>query len=130
MPLFIWHKKYSVGNEELDSHHKNLFDIFNRLYDNCLEPDSAGCSGTIIDELISYSEYHFLAEEEQMRKTGYAERGRHMQMHRNFSERALRLRKLDDASDQEVAKELIVYLGNWLLHHVMEEDRKIIHRHQ
>lgn len=40
MPLFAWRESYSIGNEELDHHHRTLFSIMNRLYDSSLENDN------------------------------------------------------------------------------------------
>jgi hemerythrin len=125
MPLFTWYNKYSVNNEELDNHHKTLFNIFNKLYDNCLQVENVNCLGPIIDELISYSNYHFTAEEQYMADKGYKDRDTHILMHRDFSLKALQMLQVDNKNDHELTKELIVYLGNWLLHHVLEEDKKI-----
>ena len=33
MPLLDWINQYSIGVEEIDLQHKELFKIFNRLYD-------------------------------------------------------------------------------------------------
>jgi hemerythrin len=124
MALFKWYKKYSVNNNELDEHHKTLFDIFNRLYDNCLLHDKTHCIDPIIEELESYSIYHFSAEEQHMRNRGYKEIGNHILEHRGFTQRTLQLRQVADNDEPEARRELIAFLGNWLLHHVIEEDKK------
>lgn len=121
---FKWYKKYSVNNGELDGHHKILFDIFNRLYDNCLGNESAKCLNPIIEELISYSHYHFTAEEQYMRNIGYKETDRHILEHRGFTQKTLQLQKVADKDKPEVTKELIIYLGKWILNHVITEDKK------
>ena len=125
MALFKWYKSYSVNNEELDNHHKILFDIFNRLNDNCLGHESAKCLIPIIEELVSYSNYHFSAEEKHMRNIGYKEIDKHIIEHRGFTQKTLYLRQVADKNDPEVTKELIVYLGNWILKHIIKEDKKI-----
>lgn len=124
MPLFTWYKSYSVGNEELDKHHKALFDMMNRLYENCLDKDKTNCLAPIVEELLSYSNYHFSAEEQYMRDLGYKDIDKHIMEHRAFTQRTLPLQSIGDKGDIELTKELIVFLGNWLLHHVMEEDKK------
>jgi len=124
MPLFTWYDKYSVNNEELDSHHKTLFDIFSRLYDNCLKAKSTHCVGPIIHDLLSYADYHFKAEEHYMEDAGYKDLLKHSQMHSYFIEKAMEMKKVENKDDLELTKELTVFLGNWLLHHVIEEDRK------
>lgn len=124
MPLFVWKKDYSVGVELLDEHHKNLFRIFNSLYENTMHSKEVEYVLPIIDELQEYTEYHFSAEEKHMREQGFSETDDHILKHRDFVERikSLYFQYRDD--DLEVTIELIVVLGNWLLHHVLEEDRK------
>jgi hemerythrin len=73
MPLVTWYKQYSVNNEELDNHHKNLFAILNKMYDSCLPADSSECAASVIEKLIEYTDYHFKAEEKYMADKGYKE---------------------------------------------------------
>lgn len=122
--LFKWHKTYSVNNEELDNHHKTLFNILNRLYENCMGVDQPNNLKTIVDELVSYSKYHFSAEEKHMRNIGYKDNDKQIIEHREFTQKTLQLRKVVEKNDLEHTKELIVFLGKWILKHVMEEDKK------
>jgi hemerythrin len=124
MKLFTWYKTYSVNNDELDNHHKTLFDILNRLYENCMENRNAHCLEPIVEELVAYSHYHFSAEEQYMKSLEYKDIDKHISEHRAFTDRALHLKQVADTDDYELTKELIVFLGNWLLHHVMGEDKK------
>ena len=124
MPLFKWYKKYSVNNEVLDNHHKALFDIFNRLFDDCSDPKNVGCLGLVIDEMISYADYHFAAEEQYMADRGYKDLDRHRAKHREFSQKAMQMHNAGNKDDAELIKDTIVFLGDWLLHHVLEEDKK------
>ena len=124
MELFKWHKTHSVNNEELDNHHKTLFNILNKLYENCMGTDIPHSLDPIVEELVSYSKYHFYAEEQHMRDIGYKDIEKQIAEHRSFSQRALQLQKVVNKDDIEHTKELIVFLGNWILKHVMEEDKK------
>jgi len=125
MELFKWYKKYSVNNEELDNHHKTLINIINRLYNAILDKDTTNCYDLIVDELISYTDYHFTAEEQYMNKIGYKEIERHISEHKYFTQRILHLKNEINNKDSEVNKELMLFLGNWIVHHVMYEDKKI-----
>jgi len=124
MSLFIWYKTYSVNNEELDNHHKTLLDIINGLYDNCFGKDKPNCLEPIVAELISYSNYHFSAEEQYMRDIGYKDIDKHIFEHRAFTQRTLRLQNVVNKNEFELTKELIVFLGNWICHHIIQEDKK------
>jgi len=124
MTLFKWDDKYSVKNEELDNHHKALFDILNRLYQSCFDENEVIALDPIYEELVSYINYHFSAEEQHMRNIGYVYTDKHIIIHNLFKEKILQLRNNADIDNIEVTKELIVYLGKWLLNHVIAEDKK------
>jgi hemerythrin len=122
--LFKWHNTYSVNNDELDNHHKKLFNILNKLYENCMSTDLTNKLDPIVDELVSYSNDHFSAEVQHMRDIGYKDIDKQILEHRYFTQRALQLKRDVDKNDLELTKELIVFLGSWILKHVMEEDKK------
>ncbi|HLO14202.1 MAG TPA: bacteriohemerythrin [Anaerolineales bacterium] len=124
MALFIWHNKYSVNNEELDKDHKALFDVFNKLHDSCIHKDNSFTLSQIIDVLISYTNHHFATEEQYMRAIGYDNIDKHIAEHKIFKDRISQLQHRNNRDDIVVTKELIVYLGNWLLNHVIVEDKK------
>jgi hemerythrin len=127
MPLVTWYKQYSVNNEELDNHHKNLFAILNKMYDSCLPANSSECAASVIEELIEYTDYHFTAEEKYMADKGYKEIDEHRQQHRYFLDKLLGLRYCEHKDDYDYKKEVMVLLGDWLLKHVTVEDKKYSH---
>jgi len=124
VPLFSWKDDYSVNVPELDEHHKILMDIINRIYDDCLQSYIVDCIGPKIKELIEYSEYHFKAEEDYMRRIEYFESEEHLEQHSMFNFKIRELQQAYSDNEMELTKSLIVFLGKWLLHHVFEEDRK------
>jgi len=123
--LFTWYNRFSINNEEIDKQHKALFDIFNRLYDNCVERDNYFNFTPIILELVEYTNYHFSAEEQYMRDTGYKNIDKHISEHRIFTGTILQLQSDGYIKDYEQAKELLIFLRNWILNHIMVEDKKI-----
>jgi len=123
--IFTWYKRYSVNNDEIDKQHKALFDIFNRLYDSCVESADSIELKSLILELVSYADYHFSAEEQYMRDTGYKNIDKHISEHRIFTETILQLHSDGYIKDYEQAKELLIFLRNWILNHIMVEDKKI-----
>lgn len=122
MEHFTWSNKYSVSNEELDSHHKNLFNVFNKLYDGCL--NNTIIIGPIVEELVSYMNYHFHVEEQFMKDIEYLDITKHISEHRLFSAKISKYHHHDDLSNAVVSKELVLHLWKWLIDHVMTEDKK------
>lgn len=101
-----------------------MIEILNRLYANCMVNNRANCLDPIVEELVSYSDYHFSAEEQYMKSIEYKGIDNHMLEHVAFTQRVPHLQLIANKDDFELKKELIVFLGNWLLHHAMEEDKK------
>jgi len=124
MPLLTWNDAYSVNNEDLDGHHKKLVSILNDLYGECLNVDIENCVGPKLDALLAYADYHFNAEERYMRRIEYFEIDEHIEMHNGFAYKLEEIKRIPHASQLELTKELIVFIGKWLLNHVLEEDRK------
>ncbi|MBL0226511.1 MAG: hemerythrin family protein [Geobacteraceae bacterium] len=124
MPLLGWKTEYSVMDAELDHHHQRLFHLLNAAYENVMNSAELDCIFQIIDELSDYTRYHFSTEEQHMREKCFQEIDDHVAKHREFAHSIEVLRSRTHDNDLDVAKELIVLLGEWLLGHVLKDDRK------
>jgi hemerythrin len=124
MEHFKWNNKYSVNNSELDNHHKYLFDMFNKMYDSCLNKNKDTIVGPILDELVTYIKYHFDAEEQHMKNIGYNDISNHISEHSKFTARINKHHLKKDINNKIVSKEIVLFLWKWLLDHVMTEDLK------
>jgi hemerythrin len=123
-PLLRWIKEYSVNEAELDGHHQKMFEILNRAYTNVMDSLEVDCALPIIEELSILARCHITAEEQYMRNIGYQEIDTHVATHREFTQNIEKLRTNYHGNNLESTKELIIMLGNWLLHHVINEDWK------
>jgi hemerythrin len=123
--IFTWYDKFSVNNEEIDNQHKVLFDIFNRLYESCVENQFYLGVELLVSELEYYAKYHFTSEEKYMRDTGYKNIERHIEEHKLFTDKISMLKSAGHINDYEHSKELVIYLWEWILKHIMVEDKKI-----
>jgi len=121
----IWYNSYSIGNEEIDNHHRTLFRLFNLTHEYCSKKQEAYTCQMCIKDLISYAEYHFSAEEHLMRVAEYKDMEKHIIEHNHFRERVLDLSCKVENSDIYVHEELLIFLGNWLINHVVVEDKKL-----
>lgn len=124
MSLFTWKPEYSVHDAELDIHHQKLFAILNSVYENVMNSREVDHIIPKIDELSAYTSYHFSAEEQHMLEAGFPGLDEHIAQHREFTNSIEALRASYHDNDLEVSRDLIVMLGEWLLNHVIKEDRK------
>jgi len=124
MSLFTWKPEYTVHNANLDSHHQQMFSVLNSVYENVMNSREVECVLPKIEELSSYMNYHFSEEEQFMKERGFPEIDAHIAEHRIFTQTINSLGTRYHDNDLDVAKELIVVLGDWLLQHVLKEDKK------
>ena len=124
MTLLNWEQGYSVYDDLLDSHHEKLFEMLNKTYESVMTSSELDRVLQMVDGLYEYTRYHFAAEEEHMRKIGFAGVAEHAEKHREFTHTIEALHSRYHDNDLEVARELIIILGEWLLTHVLKEDRK------
>ena len=124
MQLFTWSDEYSVKNAEIDNQHKKLFDILNRLFDICVGKNEIDTVEAVMEDLVSYADYHFNFEEQHMRDVGYKDIEKHILEHNFFTNEIMfaKRRQVQDKSNND--NKLVEFLSNWLIQHVTEEDRK------
>jgi hemerythrin len=122
MPLLSWDPGYSVKEEVLDNHHQELFDLLNTVYENVMNSLEVECVLPIIDKLSEYTGYHFSAEEQYMREKKFHGIDEHIAKHKEFTQTVETLKTRYHDNDLDVTRELIIVLGEWLLHHVLRDD--------
>lgn len=123
MPLFVWDNKYSVGNATMDSHHMKLFDILNIIHDATKDGRGEQIIEKELNELASYTRYHFNEEERLMTAANYPNLGAQQAAHKAF------LAKIQEYQD-EVAKgnglfvvsNVAVTVKDWLKQHILTMD--------
>ncbi|MEN8169654.1 MAG: bacteriohemerythrin [Pseudomonadota bacterium] len=123
MALFEWDDKFSVGNNTMDSHHKRLFDILNTIHEAAKEGRGEEIIEGSLNELASYTKYHFDEEDKLMVKSNYPHLEAQRQAHTAF------LNKIQEFQD-EVAKgnglfvvtNVAVTVKDWLKQHILTMD--------
>lgn len=125
MALITWEEKYSVNIRDIDDQHKKLFNLLNILYDAMSVGRGNDVLGRVLSELIDYTVYHFDAEERLFQKHGYPEYIQHKKEHDNMAKQAVELReKFNLGVDGMISAEVLIFLKNWLLNHIMVTDKK------
>lgn len=127
MAFIDWSPALSVGFEEIDSDHRKLIDLVNRLSDAVSNEADMSVSGEIIEELISYTSWHFRHEERLMQNFGDPELLNHKQEHLNLLEQVSEIKQRFDNGDKGVPEEMLPFLKEWLTHHILETDMKTGH---
>ncbi len=121
-----WDPKYSVDIEEIDTHQKKMFELFNQLIDlKEAKKESKECIN-MISEINEYSKFYFSTEERHLRRKGYPDFAIHAKAHRQFTKRSISLRREIAEDIENLSYEVINELRNWLIDHIVTYDAMYI----
>lgn len=126
--LFKWKDTFSVNVSDIDRQHKKLFEIGSRVYDIVSLDDNYDHYDEIMEilnELVDYTVYHFGFEEKLMEKYGYEDYEQHKMQHYFFIKKVEKMVKKDiDERQQEVMRDLIAFIADWISSHILKSDMK------
>lgn len=116
-----WGPEYELGIDLIDRQHRRIVDYINTLDELIDQPRARQGVARVIHDLIDYTGSHFGFEEALLQEAGYNRLGEHHQTHERFTRRIEEIQQRHEAGE-EVARELLSLLENWLIHHILEED--------
>lgn len=122
--LITWNEGYSVGNEEIDSQHKVLVGMINKLYDAFLEAKAYEAIFEILDEMIDYTQQHFNFEHKIFEKYNYPNTEEHKEIHKQFVMKTIDFKEKISAGKKRVTYDIMLFLRDWLVQHIQGEDSK------
>ena len=124
---FGWKEIYSVGNVEIDKEHKKLFDIAQDAFTQVEETQRNAKIKEVLTELYTYMKTHFKHEEKFMKEMNYPLLEEHKILHHNIIEKINTfIKQLPNMEESIFEKELAKIIDIALVHHIIQEDRKII----
>ncbi|WP_417821834.1 bacteriohemerythrin [Terasakiella sp.] len=124
--LIEWSEYLDTGVPLIDDDHKMLVAILNRLYQACLYKENEKIFHSILEELAHYTKYHFQREENFMEEIGYPHLKNHKQVHKLLASFVMaELNKVQDHYNTKNGDELLHFLKNWLIDHIMGMDQDI-----
>jgi hemerythrin len=124
---FGWKEIYSVGNVEIDKEHKKLFDIAQDAFTQVEETQRNAKIKEVLTELYTYMKTHFKHEEKFMKEINYPLLEEHKILHHNIIEKINTfIKQLPNMEESIFEKELAQIIDIALVHHIIQEDRKII----
>ncbi len=124
--MIEWREQYSVGNRELDKQHMRIIEIINELSSKLAKNhgDEHQIFISIIDQLLDYTQYHFTTEELLMRESGFTGLSSHIKVHTALVENLLLKKERIVKKEFITAMEMVVFLEEWLVDHILGEDMK------
>lgn len=127
MPIIEWDNKYSVGNEEIDAHHKHLVQLLNKAYDHSVHPGTVEEFDQALKEIADYAAYHFACEEQWMSNTSYPGLEEHKEEHKLFAGKISDIQASRSGADGSSQPDLLLLLINWFTRHILVTDHNYRH---
>ncbi|MDH5682230.1 MAG: bacteriohemerythrin, partial [Spirochaetota bacterium] len=122
--LIYWENSLSVEIDSIDKQHMKLVDYINELYSAMKVGKGHLVTGEIMDKLIEYTDKHFTFEEKLMTQHNYPGYIEHKKEHETFVEKVLEVRNLSKQNKSPASAEIMVFLQEWLTHHIKIIDKQ------
>jgi hemerythrin-like metal-binding protein len=124
MALIDWEDSLSVGVASIDGQHRKLVDLINKLNDAMKLGKARDLLGSIFNEVIEYTAYHFSTEEDYMERAQFAGAGMHALEHKQLVNKVLGLQKEFAAGKVTITVEVMNFLRDWVAKHILTTDKK------
>ncbi len=124
MDLLLWDEKFSVHNTTLDEHHKRLFELCNEMFNLIDQENKTPIYSTakVISELHMYAIFHFTEEEKLMEQNNFPKIEEHKKLHQAFIDKISQLKEQYENDDVLVDYDILNFLSDWLIYHILEVD--------
>jgi len=122
-----WKDSFKIGFEQVDSQHRQLFELLNKLVLFCEKGSDIKNLQKTMDFLVNYAFQHFHDEESVQIQYNYPEYREHKLMHDNFKTTIEELisRFKENGSSEELSKDVNRIVVRWVINHIQNEDVKI-----
>lgn len=127
--MYEFKEEFLTGIDQIDAEHRRLFEIANELYTlKCEEymPDKYDHIRHILEELWDYTLTHFEHEEAYMESIDYKRLPEQKIQHEAFEETIgdWDMDAIDENQDETI-DEILGIVTNWLVNHILYEDKLI-----
>ena len=125
MSIFDWNDRFSVGISDIDDEHKFLVGFINQLNDAMRVGRGSQELGSILDQLVEYTIFHFGHEEQLMKAYAYPERAYHINEHLKLTQQVADFQIKFQGGQSRLSIQLVNFLKEWLSIHILVEDKKM-----
>ena len=123
-PMIEWSDRLSVHVKSMDAQHKRLVALVNKLYEAMNLGKSKDVMGTILKDLVGYTENHFKDEEKLLKKYGYSGLSGQQKEHAALVTKVKDLEVSFSSGRGALTMDVMVFLKDWLSKHIMGDDKE------
>ena len=122
--IIKWNDTFHVNIDHVDNQHRNLVGLVNNLAEAMANAKGKDVLAAIIDDLVSYTQEHFQAEERIMELVNYPELTMHQSEHAAFIEKVTDFQIKFDRGQLGLTIEVMNFLCDWVRNHIKKSDKK------
>lgn len=122
MKKIEWKKSYEIGHSQIDEQHKALVELINKLL---IEEEGSSKSADLLEDFMKYAQEHFAHEELIMKELDFPELELHKTQHLGYILKGMEFANKSIRNHAKLHSETLTYLKEWLLTHILVEDKKI-----
>ena len=120
----VWNSSMNTGIEKVDQQHRKLVEIVNRLYTAVEKGKTIKELGPSFNELITYTKTHFADEVRLMKEVNYEHMQAHDALHKDLTKQVGEYLDKLQSGEMIDSSELMMFLKDWLVKHILSEDKK------
>ena len=124
MALIKWRESYSVGVDQFDEEHKTIVKLINEMFEVVKDCEVNISVSYEIDQLTEYTKKHFTNEETALEKAGFTLLEEHKAIHKKMVQEVIEFKEQIEKNTAGVNSDFYLFLRDWLLKHILEEDMK------
>ena len=122
-----WDDSLASGVEEIDRQHKYFIKILNEINENINGGDKNSLI-SVLHFMDYYAHWHFSSEEKYMKMYNYPDFEKHHEQHEKFYRYTQdTIKKATEKVDDDLIFSVNKYLVDWVINHIMGEDKKFAH---
>ncbi len=122
--MFPWSSEFSVGVREMDAQHRHLVGLLNRLHNAMAAGQGRAALASVLNELAQYTQAHFRAEEALMQQHNFPDLVSHRAEHERLAATVRRHIADLQASKITLTVQVMQFLKEWLVTHIMGWDKE------
>ncbi len=122
MSIMEWNQGMSVGSPTIDSQHKQLIDLINKLGTAMQQGQGNEVMKEVLTELTNYTIKHFRYEESVFDASRYPQSEAHKQKHNVLVDQVKKIRDKVSSGQAAVSVSTLNFLKDWVSEHIMKTD--------
>jgi len=117
-----WDDRYSVGVQPIDQQHRFLIQKIRDLQEAMAAGTAREMLAPLINNLVTYTEYHFAYEAKLYAERGYADLERHLELHAAMVKQVTDMGNALKSNKLRAGAPVMAFLRHWLIDHILGED--------